>query len=157
MAFDKEKWIDLWNEGTSKVKKTAVDTKDMVVGKYNLSKLNCDLEELYITLGMAVNKASHHQDKSYAEEIEKLNEKIDVKLGEIAAARAELETLSSKKLCRMCGKAVKEENDYCPYCGEKNPAHRSGQQAPEAEAAPMQDEDEGGDEAGMKNNSEENL
>ncbi|MCI8589536.1 MAG: hypothetical protein HFE77_02335 [Clostridiales bacterium] len=122
MALDKEKIMELWNEGASRVKKTAMDTKDKVAAKYNLSKLNTELEEMYITLGMVSHKAYGCQDKNYDEELLRLHKQIDAQLDEIAAARTELEAMTGKKVCALCGKTVKEEYDYCPFCGQKSDA-----------------------------------
>ncbi|MCI8331747.1 MAG: hypothetical protein HFE78_02870 [Clostridiales bacterium] len=132
MALDKEKIVELWNESASRVKKTAMDTKDKVAARYNLSKLNTDLEEMYITLGMVSHQVYGCTDKNYDEELQRLHKQIDERLEEIAAARAELEAITGKKICTLCGKAVKEEYDYCPFCGQKSAAEETQtQQEPE--------------------------
>ena len=120
MALDKEKLMELWNEGASRVKKTALDTKDKVAAKYNLSKLNTELEEMYITLGMVSHQAYGCAEKNYDDELLRLHNQIDEQLDEIAAARAELEAITGKKICSACGKSVKEEFEYCPFCGQKS-------------------------------------
>ena len=119
MAFDKDKFMDFLNEGASKVQKAASDTKDTVVAKYQLSKLNGELEDLYISLGVLVNDAYNNPGQTSEEEVAALNEKINDKKQQIKVAKSAADEAAGKQICPSCGKSCRGEYGFCPHCGAK--------------------------------------
>lgn len=119
MEISKEKIAEIINGGAAKVSKKASETKDILVAKYNISKLKDDLDELYIKLGMLVNDAYNAPGTTDEEEVSALNDEINAKIAEIDAAKDELRDLSGKCVCFACKKEIADDALFCPYCGAK--------------------------------------
>lgn len=119
MEINKEKITEIINESAAKVSKKASDTKDILVAKYNISKMKDELDELYISLGKLINCAYNQPGTTDEEEVSVLNDEINAKISEIEDAKAALRELSGKRECKSCKRVMSDDSVFCPYCGEK--------------------------------------
>ena len=119
--------MDFVNDIAKKVSKVACDAGKKggeLVNKgkirFALANLQSDLDELYEKLGRmrydALTTGYFDDDK----EIEIIT-KIDSVLDDMEILKAELKAgaASSSLGCPKCGKSVKKNTAFCPYCGEK--------------------------------------
>lgn len=85
--------------------------------RFALANLQSDLDELYEKLGkMRYEEIS--TGSVDAETEEKIISKIDSVMTDMEILKAELMT-SGAAVCPACGKSVKKNTSFCPYCGEK--------------------------------------
>ena len=116
--------MDFINDITKTVSKVASDAGKkgeelLNRGKirFALANLQSDLDELYEKLGkMRYEEISTGSVDAEAEE--KIVSKIDSVMTDMEILKAELMT-SGAAVCPVCGKSVKKNTSFCPYCGEK--------------------------------------
>ena len=77
MSVNKDEIIDFINDSAKKVRRAAVDTKDAVKEKYRQFKVGVMLDDLYIELGMLINRAYNEPGTVSEDEVAELNEKIN--------------------------------------------------------------------------------
>ena len=80
MSVNKDDIRDMFERGGRRVRKAAIDTKDTVKEKYRLFKVGAELDDLYIELGMLVNRAYNKPGTVSESEVAALNEKINKKI-----------------------------------------------------------------------------
>ncbi len=79
MSINKEEIIDFINDGAKRVRRAASDTKDAVKERYRQFKTGAELDDLYIELGMLVNRAYNEPGTVSEDEVAALNELINSK------------------------------------------------------------------------------
>ncbi len=118
MSFDKEKLIGILNEGANRVQKAAAETKETLTARYQAAKLRAELEDLYLELGIMINRAYNDPGSVPESEVVALNGKINWKVRELNEVKGD-EHIAADNLCSACGKPLQEDHVFCPYCGAK--------------------------------------
>ena len=77
-----EEIMDFINNGAKKVRRAATDAKDAVKERYRQFKTGAELDDLYIELGMLVNRAYNEPGSVSEDEVAALNELINDKIKE---------------------------------------------------------------------------
>lgn len=125
-----------------KLAKGAVDTSKKMAEKAKLksavSQSESKLNAVYIEIGKKYEELLGSENapefSEYLTEAAELKEKI-------TALKAEMAALDAAAVCPNCGKYVKEEQLFCPYCGTKQekpvPEETSKEEVPE-EAVPAE-------------------
>lgn len=86
--------------------------------KYSMYDTSNSIKNLYSQIGEEVYKSYKDNTplsediKDMCGEIDKLNEHLDAFSEQLSGIKASIK-------CGSCGKNVKSECSYCPYCGEK--------------------------------------
>ncbi len=86
--------------------------------KYSMFDTSNGIKNLYAQIGEAIYKSYKNDtpiDDSVKEkcaEIDKLSEQLEVYAEQLSG-------INSSVKCSACGKNVKDECTYCPYCGDK--------------------------------------
>lgn len=83
MSINKEEVMDFINDSAKRVRRAASDTKDAVKERYRKFKAGAELDDLYIELGVLVNRAYNEPGTVSEDEVAALNELINAKIEEI--------------------------------------------------------------------------
>lgn len=79
MSINKDDLINILNKGAKKVRKAANETGEAVKEKYRAFKAGAELDDLYIELGMLINRAYNEPGTVSESEVAALNDKINQK------------------------------------------------------------------------------
>lgn len=82
MSIGKDEVMDFINDSAKKVRRAATDAKDAVKERYRQFKVGAELDDLYIELGMLVNRAYNEPGTVGEDEVAALNEQINLKIKE---------------------------------------------------------------------------
>ncbi len=85
--------------------------------RYNLSKLNDELNSSYIALGKNVYISSKQSEASI--DNDSIVAKIDVTLKKIRTAEKILDDLLNAKICRNCGYKNNSDAKFCSGCSSE--------------------------------------
>lgn len=118
-----------------KLAKGAVDTSKKMAEKAkiksSISQAESKLNAVYIEIGKKYEELmSGDAGREFSELLTEAAEQKE----KIAAAKAELAAVDAAAVCPNCGKFVKEDQIFCPYCGVKQEVP-----APAAEAEPVEE------------------
>lgn len=86
--------------------------------KYSMYDINGDIKNLYSQIGEEVYN-SYKNDTPLSEDVKEKCKEIDRLVDQLGALDDQLGTIKASIKCDGCGKNVKTECSYCPYCGEK--------------------------------------
>ena len=82
MSIGKDEVRDFINDGAVKVRRAAVGARDAVKERYRQFKAGAELDDLYIELGVLVNRAYNEPGTVSEAEVAALNEEINRKKNE---------------------------------------------------------------------------
>ncbi len=82
MSVNKDDIVNIIDKGAKRVRKAAKDTGDAVKEKYRAFKAGAELDDLYIELGMLVNRAYNEPGTVSEAEVTALNDRINQKKSE---------------------------------------------------------------------------
>lgn len=86
--------------------------------KYSMFDTTNSIKSLYAQIGEAVYK-SYKNDTPLDDDVKEKCAEIDKLSEQLEVFAEQLSGIKSAVKCGECGKNVKEECTYCPYCGEK--------------------------------------
>lgn len=86
--------------------------------KYSMYDTGNSIKNLYTQIGEAVYK-NYKSGESLSEELSELCSEIDSLGDKLEELSDRLGGMRSDVKCRSCGKNVRNDSVYCPYCGEK--------------------------------------
>ncbi len=101
---------------TNKITNKAHDTFDVAKLQSAINKAKQEIEENYKEIGkIYFEKFALEENELFTEQIAKINENNS----KIVTLQEQINQLKGAKMCDGCGKELKQDMSFCPYCGNK--------------------------------------
>jgi formate dehydrogenase maturation protein FdhE len=104
------------NKITNKITNKAHDTFDVAKLQSAINKAKQDIEETYKEIGkIYYENFALEENELFTEQISRIKDNNT----KIITLQEQINQLKGTKMCDGCGKELKQDMSFCPYCGNK--------------------------------------
>jgi rRNA maturation endonuclease Nob1 len=104
------------NKLTNKISNKAHDTLDVAKLQSAINKAKQDIDENYKELGkIYYENFALEENELFTEQIARIKENN----AKVISLQEQIHQLKGTRVCDDCGKELKQDMSFCPYCGNK--------------------------------------